>query len=63
LRLSKLSASRVGLTLKVIFAVQDEIDGKVVTTLGMLFKLEEMKALRGSNAAAHNGRSGSLRYT
>jgi len=30
--------------LKDIFAVQDEIAGKVVTTLGLIFKLEEMKA-------------------
>jgi tetratricopeptide (TPR) repeat protein len=29
--------------LKDIFAVQDEIVGKVVTTLGLLFKLDEMK--------------------
>jgi len=30
--------------LKDIFAVQDEIVGKVVTTLGLLFKLDEMKS-------------------
>jgi adenylate cyclase len=29
--------------LKDIFAVQDEIVGKVVTTLGLIFKLDEMK--------------------
>ncbi len=33
--------------LKDIFAVQDEIVGKVVTTLGLLFKLDEMKLPHG----------------
>ena len=33
--------------LKDIFAVQDEIVGKVVTTLGLLFKLEEMRLPHG----------------
>ncbi len=36
--------------LKDIFAVQDEIVGKVVTTLGLLFKLDEMKHAHPGNA-------------
>jgi adenylate cyclase len=36
--------------LKDIFAVQDEIVGKVVTTLGLLFKLDEMKLPHFGNA-------------
>jgi adenylate cyclase len=32
-----------------IFAVQDEIVGKVVTTLGLFFKLEDMKVSRGAS--------------
>jgi TolB-like protein/class 3 adenylate cyclase len=35
--------------LKDIFAVQDEIVGKVVTTLGLLLKLDAMKAPHGGN--------------
>lgn len=37
--------------LKDIFAVQDEIVGKVVTTLGLLFKLDEQKLPHGLGAA------------
>jgi adenylate cyclase len=37
-------AQRYDRPLKDIFAVQDEIVGKVVTTLGLFIKLEEMKA-------------------
>jgi TolB-like protein len=36
--------------LKEIFAVQDEIVGKVVTTLGLLLKLDEMNLPQGGNA-------------
>jgi adenylate cyclase len=36
--------------LKDIFAVQDEIVGKVVTTLGLLLKLDQMKLPRGLSA-------------
>jgi adenylate cyclase len=36
--------------LKEIFAVQDEIVGKVVTTLGLLLKLDEMNLPEGGNA-------------
>jgi adenylate cyclase len=32
-----------------IFAVQDEVVGKVVTTLGLLFKMEEMKLPQGAS--------------
>ncbi len=35
--------------LKDIFAVQDEIVGKVVTTLGLILKLDEMKTPHGSS--------------
>ena len=37
--------------LKDVFAVQDEIVGKVVTTLGLLFKLDEQKLPHGLGAA------------
>jgi adenylate cyclase len=35
--------------LKDIFAVQDEIVGRVVTTLGLIFKLDEMKTPHGAS--------------
>ncbi len=41
-------AQRYDRPLKDIFAVQDEVVGKVVTTLGLLFKLDEMKLPKGS---------------
>ena len=39
----KMWTARYDRPLKDIFAVQDEIVGKVVTTLGLLLKLDEMK--------------------
>src|ERR1700674_3362295 len=42
-------AERYDRPLKDIFAVQDEIVSKVVTTLGLLFKLDEMKVPHGGS--------------
>ena len=46
--------------LKDIFAVQDEIVGKVVTTLGLLLKLDEMKLPHSGNAQP-NRKPGGIR--